>query len=86
MDKPLKSSEYDLVQLGLCLKKRRLAIKPRLSQHKLALKMKVHETDISHWETGRRPISDRNFAVFCLNVGCRIADIDQDYMEGRGKI
>ena len=46
-----------------------------LTQRELGKKMKVSESTIVHWETGKKiPRADRLFR-FCEIVGCDISDI-----------
>ena len=79
MAEPLpKTSEYNLERLGRALKKRRK--KAKLTQHAMSKLIKADETNISHWETGRRVIPDVKLALFALQCGCRIEDLEDDMM------
>ena len=61
---------------------KKVRLKAKLTQKKLAKMMNVKEVQISRWETGRDAVDDKNLALFAMNCDVKIAVIEEIVIHG----
>lgn len=61
--------KYDNRRVGRALKSVRREAK--VTQQSISIALDVVESTVSHMETGRRKVTDIEFAKFCLNCGVK---------------